>query len=491
MHKTLPYALACLTLVLLSGCVNREAQSQAQRTQAIIEDETVPVWVQPVQTQSLAEELDITGEITASDDTTVAAVVPGRLVAVLVSDGDVVASGQVIARQETLDAQMRVNQARAGVEAARASLNQARTDAQVSPLRTAAGVNAAEAQLAQTRAALAKARAGARQEERRQAEAALAAARAGMETAKANLDRMRALHREGAVALSVVEQSQSAYAGALAQFESALETVQITRNAARPEEIEQLEQAVRAAEEGVRSARAVQSLDVVLEDRVNMARAQLTSAEESLAMAEKAMRDATIRAPFAGRIAGRPMQVGSFAGPGSPVARLIGAQGMYFEAEVPEGVISRIEVGSQVEVTIGALDGRVLSGRVMAVNPQATAVARLFRVRISITGLADGIKSGMFARGRIELGAREDAAVIPVTAVLRDGEASYVFIQEGDKARRVPVRTGLESNGKIEVLDLPVGTPVIVRGQNLVVEGSTIRVEQQTPEAAAAERTGV
>lgn len=491
MHKSIPLALACLAIAPLMGCVDREAQSQAQRTQALIEDETVPVWVEPVRSESLVEELEVTGETVTTEDTIVAAIVPGRLVSVLVSDGELVSAGQVIAQQETLDAQMRVNQARAGVDAARAALNQARTDAQVSPQRTAAGVQASEAQLAQARAGLAKARAGARQEERRQAEAALAASRAGMETARSNLNRMRALYQEGAVAKSVVEQSESAFAGALAQYESALETVQITRNAARPEEIEQLEQAVRAAEEGVRSARAVQAMDVVLEDRVAAARAQLAASEETLAMAQKAMRDATIRAPFAGRIAGRPMQVGSFAGPGTPVARLLGAQGMYFEAEVPESHISRIQVGSEVEVTVSALGDRSFAGRVLAVNPQAMAVARLFRVRISILGPSEGLKAGMFARGLIALGVREGAAVVPTSAILRIGESSYVFIQEGDKAKRVPVQTGMESNGDIEVLDLQPGTPVIVRGQNLVVDGSTIRVEQQAARPAADERSGV
>jgi RND family efflux transporter MFP subunit len=482
-------ALAAASM-LLAGCVDRAAQEQARRTEALIADKTVPVRVAEVTVREIVETVDISGEIIAARDAAIGAKQPGRLVEVYVEDGDAVTAGQPIARQETTEANMRLRQAQAGVTAAQAQLAQAQTDARVGPERTAAGLRAAEARLRQAESQLALVRRGARDEERRQAQAAVDAARSNMETARRNLERMERLEREGAAATADLDQMRNAYQAARSQYESALDTQRMMQAGALPEDLRLAEEAVRQAREGVNDARALQRMDAIHHQRVQGARAGLDSAREQLALARQALDDLTIRAPFPGRISGRPAQVGTMLGGGTPVARLVGAEGVYFEAEVPEREIVRIALGAPVAVTIDALEGRRFHGRIVAVDPMGDAVGRLFRVRVQIDGGLEGLKAGMFARGAVEVRRVPGATVVPSAAVIERDGASVVFVVEGEQARRVAVTPGLSTDGFRQVEGVRTGQRVVVAGAAHLIDGSTVRVEAPRAPGAAGKEEG-
>lgn len=464
--------------VLAGGCVDRAAQAQAKRTEALTADKTLPVTVANVTTRDIVETLDVSGAIATVQDTTVGAKQAGRLVEVNVKDGDPVSTGQVIARQETTEAMTRVRQAQAGVSAAQAQLAQAQTDGRIGPERTASGVRAAEARVRQSENQLALIRKGARDEERRQAEAAVAAARSNMETAKRDMERMERLEREGAAATAALDQMRNAYQAALSQYESALEAQRMIQNGARPEDVRSAEEAVRQAKEALADAQALRRMDAVYPQRVQAARAGLDSAREQLALARQALDDCTIRAPFAGRISGRPAQVGTMLGAGSPVARLVGGQGVYFEAEIPETEIARAATGAAVTVRIDALAGQTFTGRIVAVNPLGDNVGRLFRVRVQMDGALEALKPGMFARGALEVRRISGATVVPSVAVIeRDGEAA-VFVIDGAKAKRTVVKPGLTSDGFRQVDGVAAGAQVVVGGAAQIIDGSPIRIEK-------------
>jgi HlyD family secretion protein len=474
--------LAAALSLTLGGCVNREAQEQGRRTQEILADTTRPVTVVSAAARSLEDRMEITGEVVTGSDVVVGAKIPGRIVSVYVRDGDAVAAGQLIAAMETTNQMLSIQQAEAQVASARSALSQAQANAAVGPERSRSAVSAAEAQLRSARAQLAKARAGARPEERAQAEAQVSAARSNMETAKRELERQQQLHASGAVSLQRVEQAQNAYQSALSQYQSALEAQRMLQSGTRSEDLAAAEEAVRQAEEGVRQAQSQQKLDVLLTQQVEAARAALRSAEAQVRMARQSLEDAQIRAPFSGRVSGRPVQPGAVLPAGGQVARLIGVDGSYFEGEVPAGEIMRIQMGDQVEVRVDGLPNRVFSGSIAATSPSATGVGRLFRVRVQLNGGAGEVKPGMFARGSVTL-SEIDGIAVPATAVVTRGGESLVFVVDGDKARRVPVQVGLRQGDWIQVSGLQPGDQVVVTGQNDLEEGSLVRIENPTQSA--------
>ncbi len=477
--------LACLALLPLTGCVNRDAQAQAKRTQAVLDDPVIPVTVETVATRPFIEMLEITGALTSSDDTQVTATVAGRLIRVLVKDGDSVTAGQVIAVQDLRDYQIRLSQAQSQLDGALAALRQAQSDAVEGPRRSSSAVRAARAQLASAEANLLKARNGARSEERRQAEAQLQAARVNLEIAQKDVDRGQRLLAEGAISERDFDRYRQQFAAAKAQYDGAVESVRIVQNATRVEDVRALEGQVSAAREQLQTVLASQRQDAQYRDRVEQARAQVQSAQSQVDLARDGLGNAQVRAPFSGRIAGKPLQVGSFAGPGTPIVRLVSSEGIYLEGEIPEVQISAIRTGMPVTISLDALKDRFFSGQIAAINPQAESLGRLFKVRVQLDGLPAELRAGMFARGKVELNRREGVITVPASAIVREGDGTYVYLVNGAKAVKRAVKLGLAQDGRVEVTGLSAGEQLVVRGQTLLKADTPIRLDTAKAEDAA------
>lgn len=473
-HQTALIILA--SLIALGGCRDQAAQKQAKATQALVSDPTISVRIASSSSMTLDDNLEVTGAFATSEQSTVGATVGGKLVAVYVKDGDSVSAGQVIARVESTDALTRVRQAQAQADSARSALQQAISDARVGPTKSLSNVRAAQSRLAQAQARYNKAKNGSRSEERTQAEWAVKRSKSDLDTAKAAMDRANRLYQEGALAKVDLENAENKYQNALAAYNGALESLSMVQSATRPEDLEAARQDILGAEEALRLARADQRLDVNYQQRVEAARANLSSAQEQVRLAQKALADTSIRSPFSGRVSGRPLQAGTFAAPGTTVATIVGGGGTYFEANVPESKVALIAPGAQVTLIVDALKGATMTGTVIAVNPIASGQGRLYTVRVSVNETV-GVRPGMFAKGKIKLGQRNDAVVVPSEAVIRDGENSYLFTVEGDKAKRVDVKLGIQSGSLIEVTGLSRGKSVVVAGQSALVDGAKVKVE--------------
>ena len=486
-------SIATLALVI-TGCVDRAAQDQAKKTGDLLSNPTIAVTAQPVTFQTLQETLEITGQVTTSSDTQVGAKSSGKIIAVYVKDGDPVSAGQTIAVQDTTSLRAELNQALASVQtaasafqSANAQLSQAVSNARIQPTRSAAAVRQAEAQLRSAKAQLTKTLAGAREEERSQAEWSVRQSKSALDKAQKDLDRYTKLVAEGAVAQAQLEQYRLAYDTAQANYNAALQR-QLALST-RTEDVEVARESVRQAEEAVRSAKAQQSLDINLNEQVQAARAQVSSAraqmqsaQAQVTIARQAISDATIKAPFSGKIAGNPVQPGTVIGPGQTVVRIVGKEGSYFEGEVSETSIGKIGLGSPVTIQVNALENVKFSGVVRAVSPAGETVGRLFRVRIAFTGDTAALKPGMYATGEVVLRTIQNAATVPATAIVKRDGKDVVFVLQGDQAKQVPVSTGLRSDGVVQVTGVASGQRVIVAGQNSLDDGAKVKLEETKQE---------
>ncbi|MEJ5171322.1 MAG: efflux RND transporter periplasmic adaptor subunit, partial [Fimbriimonadales bacterium] len=192
-----------------------------------------------------------------------------------------------------------------------------------------------------------------------------------------------------------------------------------------------------------------------------------------------------VRAPFSGQVAGRPVQPGTVVGAGSPIVRLVGRGGLYFEGEIPGRAAPLIRVGTPVEVRLDAAVGGPIEGRIAAVNPSVSTVGRLLSVRVELPDGAEGIRAGMFARGTVRLRSVPNAIVVPFPSIVERGGRKVAFVVEDGKAKAVPVRI-LEVRGlEARVEGLPVGAQLVVKGQDALDEGTPVRIEAETDEAGA------
>jgi RND family efflux transporter MFP subunit len=492
MKRTIILALIGVGVLALMffmiGKPNEREQREAAAQQQIISDLTVPVsFIKPV-VKTLASQIVLNGPIRTLDEVDLGSKLAGRIVAVSVVEGSRVRAGQVIARVDNASLMQQVQQAEAGVAAALSARQQASIQAQISPQQSMAAIRQAEAAVAQARAQLDLLRAGARSQEVAQARERVNSAKAAMDKAKADLDRAKKLFAGDAISRADVEAAQLGYDSALSNYRSAVEGYDALVEGARPQEIRQAEEGVRQAEEQLRLARANSVNDDIRRQQVQQADAQLRQAQAQVRLARQALADASIVSPIDGFVTGKPAKVGQVVSPGTPVASIVSLDGVYFEGQVPETEIANVSVGQTATVSLDAIPGRTFTGSVVAIDPKAESLGRLFAARIAISNPGLIVKPGMFGQAVLKLNSIPNAVTVPVDAVRKIDNKSYVFVKNGDVARRVQVKVGQQDGTSIQVIGLSANEDVILKGKDLLQDGSKIREDKASAEKAEARR---
>lgn len=466
-----------IVLVLIFGCRDKEAQEQAKIQQELISDTTVPVTLIEPTVKTIEDVIEITGQLEAQTEIQLGAKVPGKITSVSVKDGSQVRAGQVIATVDSTELYYAVQQAEAAVASARSAKAQAELQAKISPEQTQANIKQAEAQLESAKARLQLLLKGAREQEKKQAQERVAEAKAGMDKAKNDLDRMKQLYAQDAVSKADVDAAQMQYDSSVARYRQALEAYNQILEGARPEEIRQAEQDVKQAEEAVKSAKTATTMDAVRNEQVRQAEAQLRQAESQLRTARTRLADASIVSPVDGFVIGKPAQIGQVVGAGTPVATIVSVAGTYVEGQLPEREVANVQVGMPVRIRVDAFPNEEFKGTVLAIRPSATALGRLFAARIAIDDPTNRLKPGMFARAKVLKSKIDDAVLLPVGAILENGEEKFVFIPDGDKAKKMPIETGLLEGEYVQVLNFSSTQKVILKGKDQLADGSKIKVE--------------
>jgi RND family efflux transporter MFP subunit len=155
---------------------------------------------------------------------------------------------------------------------------------------------------------------------------------------------------------------------------------------------------------------------------------------------------------------------------------------MVSELDVP-----LLKAGDIVDVTVDALGGARVPGRIRRVFPAADSATRLVPVEVALTGsVIASLRPGFTIRSTFRLGARNDALLIPTRAVMGPAGARAVVIVRQGKSERKLVRVGPDIDGTTEVLEgLALGDTVIVAGQALLRDGSAVRIVPPIGESAA------
>ncbi len=213
---------------------------------------------------------------------------------------------------------------------------------------------------------------------------------------------------------------------------------------------------------------AIQSLE--------RARVDLRRAETNMARAE-------VKAPFAGRIAERAVDIGEFASAGAPVARLVSTTSREVTVRAPAGLIAALQPGEATRVLHGS-DAR--DGVVRAVVPIGDEVSRMLELRVTLAppraGTADW-PIGSAVRVALPAAApRRAIAAHRDTLILRAGGASVFKIQDDDTATRVDVELGAADGELIELIgDINAGDRLVIRGGERLRHGQRVTMAGGEP----------
>ncbi|MBP7868469.1 MAG: efflux RND transporter periplasmic adaptor subunit [Firmicutes bacterium] len=410
----------------LAGGSSREETSPRQANEAR------PVRVVAAEQGNIEQFLEITGTLEAERKADIASKLSGKVERVLVDEGDPVAAGQILAVLDQRDYHAQVAQAEAAVQAAQANRG------------------AAQARLAALRA-------GARPQELRQAEEAVQQAKASLDNATANYNRTKDLFSQGAISQQQMDAAQLQLDVTKAQYKSAVQRLDLTKEGPRREDIQAAEEQARQAEAAVGQARAALQLT-----RVNLD-------------------NTVVRSSISGVVAKRYVQPGeAFTMASSTVVTVVDNSRVYVRGEVSETNIRRARRGQPVVVRVDALPGREFAGQVTEILPAADARSRMFSVKIRIPNPQGELKEGMFARARIAVEQRQVVTLIPRRAVLDRGGNQVAFVVNSDVAHERKLELGAAQGDFVEVRQgVRPGERVIVEGQHDLSDGAHVAVNTE------------
>ena len=174
---------------------------------------------------------------------------------------------------------------------------------------------------------------------------------------------------------------------------------------------------------------------------VLVARASLDQAKAQLALAEKAVSDVVVEAPFAGYVSQRRVSVGEYVQPSTPVVTLLRIDPLRLQLTVPAVQAGQVALGQTVTARVDSFPDKVFEGKIFAINPQIAAESRSFMVEARVPNPDGTLKPGMFAVASINQGRTERAMLVPKRAVVEDVNTNSfrVFVVDKDNKARIRV----------------------------------------------------
>ena len=174
---------------------------------------------------------------------------------------------------------------------------------------------------------------------------------------------------------------------------------------------------------------------------VLVARATVAQSRAQLALAEKAVNDVVVIAPFAGYVSARRVAAGEFVQPSTAVVTLLRIDPLRLQLTIPSVQAGDIAAGQAVIARVDAFPGKTFEGKISAVNPQIAAESRSFIVEARVPNPGGQLKPGMFAVATINQGRTERAMLVPKRAVVEDVNTNSfrVFVVDKENIARVRV----------------------------------------------------
>ncbi len=212
------------------------------------------------------------------------------------------------------------------------------------------------------------------------------------------------------------------------------------------------------------------------------AQAALESAAAQVDSQRARINKKAIRAPFAGLLGIRQVDLGQYLSPGAEIVSLQSLDPIYAEYSLPERHLSELAVGQPVEVNVAAYPGRTFAGRISAVSPRIDANTRSVRLRATLKNPEQLLRPGMFAEVDTLLPERENVLTLPTRAITYNPYGDSVFVvEETDGSLRVQrrqVQSGQQRGGRVEIAaGLEAGTQVVSAGQNKLRNGQAVVID--------------
>jgi len=352
------------------------------------------------------------GSLAPNQQADVAAETSGKVAAVGVDLGSSVRRGQMIVKLDDADFRIKVQQAQAQLDQAKATQRQNEAKIGLRPGQKFNPENVPE----------------------------VAGARSALELAEKNLRRYEKLVETGDISRSAYDQQKSQ----------------------RDQLAEQYQALIHQAQQNYAA--------------VANAQAAVDAAATQLALAKRNLGYTVVVSPMPGYVAERPADVGEYVSPQQKVATVVNLNPLRVRIDIPEQAIPQIRTDESVSVSVAAYPDRNFAGRVARVSPNVTAASRTLTVEADVENPKAELKPGQFATVRVLLPQTEPAVLVPQRALRTISGATYVFVIKNGHAEQRLVQSGQTEGDLIELKSGVAADEVVATsGVDQLSDGAAVR----------------
>ena len=218
-------------------------------------------------------------------------------------------------------------------------------------------------------------------------------------------------------------------------------------------------------------------------DAANLKNAKAQVAEQEAVIAKK-----TLRAPFAGHLGVRAVDIGQYISAGTTVVTLQALDPIYADFFLPQQALNQIRLEQAVTIKIDTYPDQDFSGTITAINPKVDAATRNVQVRATLKNPDRRLLPGMYASVNVAAGSKQRYITLPQTAVTYNpyGETVYVIDDKGQDpqghpqliARQIFVTAGSKRGDQVAILSgVEEGQTVVTAGQMKLRNGSPLAID--------------
>jgi membrane fusion protein (multidrug efflux system) len=249
----------------------------------------------------------------------------------------------------------------------------------------------------------------------------------------------------------------------------------------------QLGEAVAAAKEALRDQRRLAQLRErgaasqaqldAANTALEAARSRRLAAEAGVGVAERALRNAQVEAPFAALVAKRMVSRGEFVTPGAPLFDLVAMDPIEVEFRLPERDSGRVELDQPVAIRVAPLPDEVFEARISMVSPVIDPQTRTLRIEARLANPEGLLRPGLFARVDVGVARRSGIVMVPEQAVMQRALGPIVYtVDHEERVHEREVQIGPHRGGAVEILSgVGPGDWVVTSGQSRLMDGLLVR----------------
>lgn len=226
---------------------------------------------------------------------------------------------------------------------------------------------------------------------------------------------------------------------------------------------------------------AAVSSNTAQQSRLKLAMAQVDQREASLNSAKIRLSYTVLNATEPGSVGERFADEGVLLSPNSPVVTVVGYDRVIIRTTVVERDYGRISIGQSADVLVDAYPDEHFSGKVARIAPMLQESSRVAKMEVEVANEGHILKPGMFTKVRVVLTENKNAQTVPSQAVVHvDGNPGVFVVDKKEPVSHfIPVKTGIVTIERTEIISPAIDGAVVTLGQNLLTEGSRVLLPQK------------